>query len=114
MGQDIDAQISVEVSKTEWEAGVKKQKEPAPIQTQEVPQKEPLAQNDLSGVPPKLADLMKRNNVTVQEIQEAVASKGYYPAGTPLENYDQSFIDGCLIAAWDQVFNMIEQQKIPF
>ena len=106
--------MSHEISKEEYEAGIKKQKEPAPIQPTTGPKPQPPAQNDLSGVPPKLADLMKRNNVTVQEIQEAVSSKGYYPVGTPLENYDQSFIDGCLIAAWDQVFNMIEQQKIPF
>ena len=64
--------------------------------------------NDLTGVPKPLADLMMQNSVAVDEIQQAVASKGYYPANTPITNYDPNFINGVLVAAWPQVFGMIQ------
>ena len=67
--------------------------------------------DDLSDVPKPLADLMKQNSVTVQEIQKAVASKGYYPANTPIANYDPNFINGVLVAAWAQVFGMIQNNR---
>ena len=65
--------------------------------------------DDLSGVPKPLADLMKQNGVTIQEIQQAVASRGYYPGDTPIANYDPNFINGVLVGAWTQVFNMIQK-----
>lgn len=62
-----------------------------------------------------LADLMEANNVTIEEIQDVVALKGYYPKNTPLSNYDPGFIDGVLVGAWDQVFAMIKDiKKMPF
>lgn len=66
------------------------------------------APDDLSGVPKPLADLMGQNSVTVAEIQQAVASRGYYPKDTPIENYDPSFVAGVLVAAWPQVYSMIQ------
>ncbi|WP_088187570.1 ATP-binding protein [Desulfosporosinus sp. FKA] len=71
---------------------------------------------DLTGVPKALADLMAANKVTVEEIQQAVASKGYYPQNTPISNYDPEFISGVLVGAWPQVFKMIEaiRNDIPF
>lgn len=50
-----------------------------------------------------LADMMKIGGVTAQEIMEATARKGYYPVDTPIANYDQSYIDGVLIGAFEQV-----------
>jgi sulfur relay (sulfurtransferase) complex TusBCD TusD component (DsrE family) len=73
------------------------------------PKQEPV--EDLSDIPKALVDLMKANNVTIEEIQDAVASRGYYPNGTPIKNYDPNFVSGVLVAAWAQVFNMIEMQK---
>jgi GTPase SAR1 family protein len=64
--------------------------------------------NDLADVPKPLADLMKQNGVTIQEIQQAVASRGYYPKDTPIENYEPSFVTGVLVAAWPQVYGMIQ------
>lgn len=76
---------------------------------------QPKSDNDLKGLPKALADLMTANEVTVNEIQDVVAKKGYYPKGTPIANYDSGFIDGCLVGAWDQVFNLIkEERQIPF
>jgi hypothetical protein len=70
----------------------------------------------LRGVPKPLADLMATNEVTIEEIQQAVSSKGYYPKNTPIENYDPSFIDGVLVGAWVQVFQMIKDYRsdVPF
>jgi hypothetical protein len=39
----------------------------------------------------------------------ATESKGYYPVGTPIQNYDRGYIDGVLVAAWEQVFAMIKE-----
>lgn len=55
-----------------------------------------------------LLDLMKRDAVSEREVQLAVAKRGYYPADTPLENYDPKFVAGKLVAYWQQVVGWIE------
>lgn len=55
----------------------------------------------------KLADLMRQAGVTVDEIREIVAKKGYYPLETPLDRYDPDFVGGVLVGAWNQVYNAI-------
>ena len=65
-------------------------------------------------VPKPLKDLMVANRVTVEEIQKAVASRGYYPIDTPIGNYDTEFINGVLVGAWPQVFGIIEKNRVPF
>ena len=87
--------------------------EPTPPEIKPVPPKqEQPKETPLGSVPKPLADLMKVNNVTVEEIQKAVASKGYYPIDAPIANYDPNFINGVLVAAWPQVFGMIEKIRI--
>jgi len=67
------------------------------------------------GIPRALQDLMRENNVTTDEIQKAVASKGYYPKDTPIKNYDPAFVAGVLVGAWQQVYKMIqEMRELPF
>ncbi|HBV97747.1 MAG: phage protein [Peptococcaceae bacterium BICA1-7] len=83
--------------------------DPAPVNTyslNDIPDAGPSPD-----VPKPLADLMAANNVTVAEIQQAVASRGYYPVDTPISNYDSEFINGVLVGAWPQVFAMIKQAK---
>ena len=58
-------------------------------------------------LPRALIDLMVANTVTQAEIQEVVAQRGYYPQAAPIENYDPEFIQGVLVSAWDQVYEMI-------
>jgi len=65
------------------------------------------SKDDLKGIPKALADLMKANNVTLEEIYAAVTKRGYYPIGTPITNYDSKFIDGVLVGAWSQVYDII-------
>jgi len=64
---------------------------------------------DYTGIPQNLEDLMQANNVLPAEIMAATESKGYYPVGTPIQNYDPGYIDGVLVAAWEQVFAMIQE-----
>lgn len=64
-----------------------------------------------SGIPKALKDLMDTNHISEAEIMDVVSMRGYYPAGTPIKNYDKGFIDGVLIGAWNQVVNMIIQQR---
>ena len=74
---------------------------------------EPAVQPELNVSPEhkKLADLMAANGVTVDEIRSIVAKRGYYPAGTPVENYDPAFVGGVLVGAWNQVFSAIQSTR---
>ena len=85
---------------------------------QEPPKQEPQPEPpiNVTGIPKPLADLMAANSVTPEEIQQAVASRGYYPKNTPIENYDDNFINGVLVGAWAQVFQMIQnfRNAIPY
>lgn len=83
------------------------QAEPVPPTAQ--PEMEPPAPEPAPFIDPALRDLMIANQVTEQELQQAVASKGYYPIETPISMYDKSFIDGALVATWDRVFEMVKE-----
>lgn len=62
-----------------------------------------------------LEGLMQENGVTLEEVKAAVEKKGYYPSGTPFENYDPQFISGVLVGAWEQVYQMIlNLRPLPF
>lgn len=69
-------------------------------------------------IPKALRDLMEENHVDEWDIQNVVATRGYYPADVKIKDYDKDFIDGCLIGAWQQVYGMIkemkEKQEVPF
>lgn len=69
-------------------------------------------------LPQGLKDLMQEYNVSEWDIQNAVASKGYYTSDTPIERYDPGFIQGVLVGAWPKVYEMIkeirEKMEIPF
>ena len=84
---------------------------PAPVADEELPP----AVEILDGIPAALADLMRQNNVTEDEIQLAVSLRGYFPANMPIANYPPDFVQGVLIGAWEQVFGMIKENRIlPF
>ncbi|WP_199925704.1 ATP-binding protein [Paenibacillus bouchesdurhonensis] len=67
-------------------------------------------------IPRPLRDLMVQHQVQEYEIQIVVSKKGYYPVDTPITNYDPGFVDGVLVGAWPQVFEMIQaaRKRIPF
>lgn len=67
-------------------------------------------------IPRSLRDLMIQHQVSEADIQIVVSQKGYYPLDTPIVNYDPGFIEGVLVAAWPQVYGMIQETRsqIPF
>ena len=67
------------------------------------------------GVPEKLAPLMAANNVTPEELQTVVGQRGYFPADMPVSAYPADFVEGCLVAAWNQVLDLIlDNRDLPF
>lgn len=105
--------------------GKKKAKEPDPVPDlpeevsidEELPKDLEVSRADLplpEGIPKALADLMRENRVSEWDIQAVCAQRGYYPEDTPIANYDPDFINGCLVAAWPQVFQMIQDRKAEF
>ncbi len=61
-----------------------------------------------AGLPKALVDLMTAYKVTEEDIRKAVASKGYFPLDTPITSYPPDFIEGCLIGAWNQLYQIIK------
>lgn len=67
------------------------------------------------GIPKQLAQLMLQNEVSEEEIRFVVGLRGYFPEDMPITNYPPDFVQGVLIGAWEQVYNMIrENRKVPF
>ncbi len=58
-----------------------------------------------------LADLMAADGITEADIRLAVASQGIYPEDVPVADYDDSVINGMIIAQWDGLKNYIKQLK---
>lgn len=96
--------------------------EPAAPKPQPRPQKKSLVPDaptymDLQeiGIPAQLAKLMAANNVEPRELQAVVGERGYFPADMPIRDYPADFVSGCLIAAWDQVLEIIcKNRDVPF
>lgn len=66
-------------------------------------------------IPKPLRDLMTANSVSEEEIRFAVSSKGYFPELMPIADYPEEFVSAVLVAAWDQVFAMIKENRVvPF
>lgn len=78
--------------------------------------KKPLTPaEDYTGIPKPLVSLMKQNNVTEEDIRLVVSQQGYYPFEARVKDYDLDFVEGCLVAAWEQVFSKIMCNKdLPF
>lgn len=56
----------------------------------------------------KLYDLMDANGVKEDDVMAAVVSKGYFPRGTALTALPENFVEGVLVGAWPQVFEVIK------
>ena len=114
--------LPVEIQKKENadRVSVEPQTEPPKEKTDSLPPVEVIENNtdntELPNYVPKaLRDLMKINNVTLEDIEDVVSKRGYFPEGTPFKNYPADFINDCLIGAWDQVYKLILCEKdLPF
>ena len=66
----------------------------------------------------KLRDLMIASQIDEWEVQQIAVSKGYMPAGTPVADYPQEFVEGWAIGFWPQlkaaIMDMREKQEIEY
>lgn len=68
-----------------------------------------------NGIPQELLRLMQQHGITEHDIQITVANNGYYPADMPVAQYDKSFIEGKLIAGWENFHKAVLYYKeLPF
>ena len=68
-------------------------------------------------IPVALKDLMKNSGISEEIIRYVVAEKGYFPYETPIVNYGADFINGALIAGWNQLLPLLVRamdSDIPF
>lgn len=79
-----------------------------PFTMDEEPEQTAPPPQESTGIPPALLQLMDTAGVTEEQISNAVAARGYYPAGMKIKDYDPDFVQGCLIGAWDSVLAMIK------
>lgn len=93
--------------------------EPAEQEAMKPPEDKPVSLD--SRIPKALRDLMEANKVSMGDMEEAVARKGYVPLGTPIWDFDKvnpGIVEGLLVPCWDQVYEMIkglwENTEIPF
>lgn len=83
---------------------------PAP-KSESKPAEKRIAKEDPSAFPAALWQLMEQDGVTDEEVQAAVAARGYYPIHTPVSNYEKPFVDGVLVAAWPKVKEFILNKR---
>jgi len=94
---------------------LKQQFEQMVSQSEPVPENIPADWSDISiptNIPRALFDLMKEHKIMENDIQRAVASRGYYPVDTPIDKYDPNFVSGVLVGAWTQVLGMIKELEV--
>ena len=52
---------------------------------------------------------------TAPGLYAALALRGYFPEDMPIKDYPMDFVEGCLIAAWPQVLQMVlDSRDLPF
>ena len=85
--------------------------------TKELDEVDPFTGRPLyEGIYPPLVDLMRQHQVTPAEIMLVVGDKGYFPSDMPVSDYPLDFVKGCLVAAWDSVYQAVLQDRdeLPF
>lgn len=110
----VSSEQTVPVSNNGDEKPAKEAKSMAPVENSQKPVKEEKQPTLDPRIPKKLRDLMIANDVCEWDIQNVCEAKGYVPLDTPLylyEDVNPGFIDGVLVAAWDQVYAAIKGMK---
>lgn len=66
------------------------------------------AEQQSSDIPKAVADLMKMDGITAEEVQKVVFARGQFPADTPIKNYGDDFINGWLVPYWQNVVEYVK------
>ena len=75
---------------------------PAP-QQQNLPEEESAAD--------VFRSILKEKGVTEEEVRQVVAARGKYSVETPIDDYPDEFLYGYVIRYWDQIFDIIQQNR---
>ena len=66
-------------------------------------------------IPKPLAELMRSEKITDEEIRFVVSQKGYFPFETPIENYGEEFINGWVLTFWKNIVEAVYANRdLPF
>jgi len=92
--------------------------EVAPAAEIENKSEEPMQETSIhisDAVPKKLADLMQKDGITLEVLQNTIAYVGIFPAGTPFSSYTPDFID-YIVSDWAKFLTRVNEykQSIPF
>ncbi len=63
-------------------------------------------------VPKALADLMRSKNLTMDDLDLIISRRGHFPRGTPFQNLPKEYVDGCLIAAFPQLYDFAVKEGL--
>lgn len=74
---------------------------------------EDIIEEGLDKLPKPLTDLMRQDHVSVFELQEAIAKKGFFPENTPVENIPVDFWK-MTVANWDKFRDFITEMNLAF
>lgn len=55
--------------------------------------------------------ILKEKGVTEEEVRQVVAARGKYSVETPIDDYPDEFLYGYVIRYWDQIFDIIQQNR---
>ena len=76
---------------------------------------EPKPVIDVTGIPKNLAELMQASGITEEEIRLVVSQKGYFPFEAKVKDYGDDFINGWVIACWDNIVKAVWcNRDLPF
>lgn len=74
---------------------------------------EDIIEEGLDKLPKPLADLMRHDQVSVFDLQQAIAKKGFFPEETPIENIPVDFWK-MTVSNWDKFRNFITEMNMQF
>ena len=77
--------------------------------TQTAPQQQNLPEEE-SAVD-VFRNILKEKGVTEEEVRQVVAARGKYTVETPIDDYPDEFLYGYVIRYWDQIFDIIQQNR---
>lgn len=77
--------------------------------TQTAPQQQNLPEEE-SAVD-VFRSILKEKGVTEEEVRQVVAARGKYSVETPIDDYPDEFLYGYVIRYWDQIFDIIQQNR---